>query len=190
MYRFHLTHLLQLLLHHLKSRAYYSHYNLTHLIVAETRMERIEHYMKRGAATAEMGLEKKALEKIIVGLNENKLIRSVDLSPDETRQVRGFQFLTLKPLMVILNSDEDCFGKTATRRWVVSHGAVVGHADQEGILGNAQLLELRHEFADEWIDVTLQSILEQTARSRDLLLRRHERCHHRPVSDVERFVCF
>ena len=84
---------------------------ISDLIIAETRMERIEHYMKRGAATAEMGLEKKALEKIIAGLNENKLIRSVDLSPDETRQVRGFQFLTLKPLMVILNSDEDGFGK-------------------------------------------------------------------------------
>ena len=84
---------------------------ISDLIIAETRMERIEHHVKRGAATPEMGLEKKALEKIIAGLNDNTLISSVELSPDEIKQVRGFQFLTLKPLMVILNSDEDCFGK-------------------------------------------------------------------------------
>jgi ribosome-binding ATPase YchF (GTP1/OBG family) len=33
------------------------------------------------------------------------------LSPDEERMVRGFQFLTKKPLMAILNSDEARYGK-------------------------------------------------------------------------------
>ncbi|HHO76114.1 MAG TPA: redox-regulated ATPase YchF, partial [Deltaproteobacteria bacterium] len=83
---------------------------ISDLIIAENRMERVEHYLKRGAATPEMGLEKKALERIIAGLNENMLIKDLELSADEVKHLRGFQFLTLKPLMVILNSDEDGFG--------------------------------------------------------------------------------
>lgn len=86
---------------------------ISDLIIAENRMERIEHAVKRGAMTPEMGLEKKALEKILECLNENRPISTIDLSPDETRQLRGFQFLTRKPLMVVLNSDEDRFGHHA-----------------------------------------------------------------------------
>jgi len=83
---------------------------ISDLIIAENRMERIEHYMKRGAGNPDMELEKKALAKAIDGLNDNKPINTLSLTGEEIRQLRGFQFLTLKPFMVIVNSGDDNFG--------------------------------------------------------------------------------
>lgn len=84
---------------------------LSDLILIETRMERIDHQMKRGAKTPALEQEKSALEKIMGDLNQNRRPNKTDLSPEEEKVLRGFQFLTLKPMLVILNSDEDTFGK-------------------------------------------------------------------------------
>lgn len=84
---------------------------LSDLITAETRLERIEHFAGRGASTPEMEIERKALTKAREALEKNALISSLDFSPEETRQLRGFRFLTEKPLMAVLNSDEQNFGR-------------------------------------------------------------------------------
>ncbi|HON62118.1 MAG TPA: DUF933 domain-containing protein [Deltaproteobacteria bacterium] len=84
---------------------------LSDLILAENRLERIEHFIRRGASTPDMEVEKRALVKVRDALGSNALIRSIGLSPEETRQLRGFRFLTEKPLMVIVNSDENRFGQ-------------------------------------------------------------------------------
>lgn len=83
---------------------------LSDLILAETRLERIEHSIKRGASTPDMDLEKKALLKVSEALNNNRPISSLGLSTDELKPLRGFRFLTEKPVLVILNSDEGGFG--------------------------------------------------------------------------------
>jgi len=87
---------------------------LSDLILAETRMERIDHQMKRGVKTPALEQEKTALEKVMGDLNRNSRPNKTNLTPDEERVLRGFQFLTLKPLLVILNSDEENFGKNDT----------------------------------------------------------------------------
>jgi len=38
-------------------------------------------------------------------------VRNLEFTPDEKKIIRGFRLLTEKPLMVILNSDENNFGK-------------------------------------------------------------------------------
>lgn len=86
---------------------------LSDLILAETRLERIDHQMKRGVKTPALEQEKDGLVKIMADLNQNRRPNKASLSPDEEKVLRGFQFLTLKPLLVILNSDEDAFGKNA-----------------------------------------------------------------------------
>lgn len=85
---------------------------LSDLIMAENRLERIEHFIKRGASTPDMEIEKKALLKVCEALEKNDLIGSLDLSPDERGQLKGFRFLTEKPLMVVVNSDEDRFNQS------------------------------------------------------------------------------
>jgi len=84
---------------------------LADLMVVENRLERIDKGNHRGQHTEAVAREEKILRKILKRLNENQAVRDMILSPDEERMVRGFQFLTKKPLMAILNSDETRYGK-------------------------------------------------------------------------------
>jgi GTP-binding protein YchF len=84
---------------------------LADLIIVENRLERLEWFQKRGQKTNELALEEKALRKVAEQLNNNQPIRNLDLDKDEEKAIRGFQFLTKKPFLVILNSDEAVFGQ-------------------------------------------------------------------------------
>jgi len=84
---------------------------LSDLIITENRLEKIELSFKRGQKTNELQLEEKTIRKIHEQLNSNKAIRGMQFSEHEEKAIRGFQFLTKKPIMVILNSGEDTFGK-------------------------------------------------------------------------------
>lgn len=86
---------------------------ISDLIIAEKRLEKIELAYKRGQKTATLQFEEKVIKRIIEQLNENLPIRDLNLSDDELKSIRGFQFLTLKPAMVILNSSEDNFNNSA-----------------------------------------------------------------------------
>ncbi|RPJ22913.1 MAG: redox-regulated ATPase YchF, partial [Desulfobacteraceae bacterium] len=87
---------------------------LSDLIVAENRLERIENGYKRGQRTDALVREEKTLRRILEHLNQNQPLRDLDLSVEEEKPIRGFQFLTKKPIMVILNSDETRFGKNGS----------------------------------------------------------------------------
>lgn len=83
---------------------------ISDLIIAEKRLEKVELSKKRGIKEASLQIEEKALHKIIEHLENSNPIRTLALPSDEEKAVRGFQFITQKPLMIILNSDEDNFG--------------------------------------------------------------------------------
>jgi len=83
---------------------------ISDLIIAEKRLEKVELSKKRGIKEASLIIEEKALHKIITHLEDSSPIRTLELANDEEKAVRGFQFITQKPLMIILNSDEDNFG--------------------------------------------------------------------------------
>lgn len=81
------------------------------LILAENRLERIEWSYKRGQNSAVLKAEEKTLTRICDRLNHNQPVRGLDMTEEEKRLMRGFQFLTQKPTLIILNSDELTFGK-------------------------------------------------------------------------------
>ncbi len=83
---------------------------LNDLVVAENRLERIEHSYSRGQGGNALKTEEKLLQKICDQLNHNLPIRHLELNGEEEKLIRGFQFLTQKPILVILNSDESGFG--------------------------------------------------------------------------------
>ena len=83
---------------------------ISDLIIAESRIERIEHAYRRGKKTAALQLEERALRKIVDHVNENKPIAELEFDREQEKIVRGFQFFTDKPMMIILNSDESEFG--------------------------------------------------------------------------------
>ena len=77
---------------------------LNDLAVVETRLERIEKELRIGKKEA--AAEGEALRKCRVALEAETPLRRIELSPEEHRLLRGFQFLTLKPLLVLFNQDE------------------------------------------------------------------------------------
>jgi len=85
---------------------------LADLIVAETRLERINHQIQRGTKTPALELERDALARIHAFLEQGDVAVPPELTADEDKAVRGFRFLTLKPIIVILNSDESTFGRS------------------------------------------------------------------------------
>lgn len=87
--------------------AIYEQFILSDLIAAEKRLEKIELSYKRGIKTAAIQLEEKVLRKVTETLNEIKPISSISLTNDELKAIRGFQFLSLKPILIVLNSDEN-----------------------------------------------------------------------------------
>ena len=85
---------------------------ISDLIICERRLEKLEANHKRGQKTPASQLEENALRKILQCLNDGGRVIEMELDRDEEKIIRGFQFLTGKPLLVILNSSEDNFGKT------------------------------------------------------------------------------
>ncbi len=77
------------------------------LIVAEKRLEKIELGYKRGVKTPAIQAEEKAIKEIIATLQDNKPLRSLQLPHDEEKAIRGFQFFSSKPLLVLVNTSEN-----------------------------------------------------------------------------------
>jgi GTP-binding protein YchF len=78
---------------------------LADLGVVERRLERLERDMKKGA-TAELRKEQEILQRCRLSLEEGRPLRDLELPADDARRLRGFQFLSGKPLLLVLNLDE------------------------------------------------------------------------------------
>jgi GTP-binding protein YchF len=92
----------------------YDELALSDMIVAEARLERIALAYKRGKKTNLLEAEEKTLQNIVAHLGDGGWIRDLCLDEDQDKAIRGFQFLTKKPFMVILNSEESRFGKNGS----------------------------------------------------------------------------
>ncbi len=83
---------------------------ISDLILVEKRLERIEKDKKRGNNSAELQIEENILQRICEQLNNSAPVRDLKVLPEEKKAIRGFRLLTEKPIMIILNSDENNFG--------------------------------------------------------------------------------
>jgi ribosome-binding ATPase len=78
---------------------------LADLGVAERRLERLEKDLKR-TRTADLERERDVITICKSALEDGKPLRALDLKGEELKLLRGFQFLSAKPLLVVLNLDE------------------------------------------------------------------------------------
>ena len=78
---------------------------LADLAVTEKRLERIEKDLKK-ARTAELERERDLLTRCRVALEEGRPLRGLEMSDEERKLLRGFQFLSAKPLLLVINTDE------------------------------------------------------------------------------------
>jgi len=81
------------------------------LIIAEKRLEKIANNTRKGILTPAQKLEEQTLRLIVEALNNGQPARQLELDQNQELAIRCFQFLTRKPAIVILNSDETSFGK-------------------------------------------------------------------------------
>ncbi len=82
---------------------------ISDLIIAEKRLEKIALSYKRGIKTPALQIEEKAINSVIEHLNAEKPLRTLELPEEEEKSIRGFQFVSQKPLLIILNTDENSY---------------------------------------------------------------------------------
>jgi len=79
---------------------------LADLSVANNRLERLGREIGKRKAP-ELEAERDTLERCRIALEAGTPLRRVELSAEERRQLKGFTFLSLKPLLVVLNAGDD-----------------------------------------------------------------------------------
>jgi len=94
---------------------------LADLGVAERRLERIEKDLKKGKS-AELDKERDLVQRCKEALEHGTPLRALQLAGEDLKRLRGFQFLSAKPLVLVINLDES---------EVADVGADVGRAAQK-----------------------------------------------------------
>jgi GTP-binding protein YchF len=78
---------------------------LADLGVVERRLERLEKDLKKNRS-ADLERERDVIVLCKGALEEGRPLRALDLEGDDLKRLRGFQFLSAKPLLVVINLDE------------------------------------------------------------------------------------
>ena len=103
---------------------------LADLQLVENRIPRVEkqlHGVKKGALTP-ANVEMALLERIKAALEEGRSLKTEDFTADEEKMIRGYDFLTLKPMIVALNIPEEEIGSPSE-----STLAFRKHCQDEGV---------------------------------------------------------
>ena len=78
---------------------------LADLGLTERRLERVEKDLKKGKSP-ELERERDVLNACRAALEDGRPLRSLVLQGDDLKRLRGFQFLSAKPLLIVINLDE------------------------------------------------------------------------------------
>ncbi len=79
---------------------------LADLYIIETRLERIETQLKSRKEETLLK-EKELMLKLKEQLEKNQMLNTIQFSEQEQKILRGYNFLTLKPIFAIINCDEE-----------------------------------------------------------------------------------
>ena len=92
-------------------------FTVADLSVIEKRLEKLRTQGRHGsqAEREQAQREEEVLKRIEPHLSDGRPIRSFGLTDDEELLLRGYRFLTQKPVLVILNIDEEALPETAAR---------------------------------------------------------------------------
>jgi GTP-binding protein YchF len=78
---------------------------LADLGVVERRLERIDKDLKKGR-TADLEKERDLVQRCRAALEAGTPLRALNLTGDDLKRLRGFQLLSAKPLLLVVNLDE------------------------------------------------------------------------------------
>jgi hypothetical protein len=121
---------------------------LSDLVVVEKRLERLEKDRKK-IKNPELDREFELLEKCQASLEANQSLRQMVLDADDEKRLRGFQFLSQKPMLYVLNLGESDAGQLHHREQEYRDGPLAGrkHTAASAVCGKveAELSELPRE---------------------------------------------
>src|SRR5260370_3299152 len=118
---------------------------LSDLVVVEKRLERLDRDRKK-IKNLEVDREFELHEKCKAALEANQPLRQLELDADDEKRLRGFQFLSQKPMLYVLNLGEEEAGKLHDREREYREGPLAGrkHTAVTAVCGKieAELAEL------------------------------------------------
>lgn len=105
---------------------------LADLAVTEKRLERIAHDRKKGPSRA-LDLEASLLGQCHERLEAGLPIRSMELDETAAKTLRGFQFLSAKPLLLVINLDEADIGSAQDAVTLTHLEEMLGQPNTEAV---------------------------------------------------------
>ena len=127
---------------------------LSDLVVVEKRLERLDKDRKK---IKDPGLDREfeLLTRCKAALEENKPLRQLEIEGEDEKRIRGFQFLSQKPVLYVLNLGEGETGKLHEREREYHEGPLAGRRNTSvaAVCGKveAELAELSREDQKEYL---------------------------------------
>jgi GTP-binding protein YchF len=131
-------------------------FTVADLAVIEKRLERLATQGRHGSAAEREAAqrEEELLRRIEPHLSDGNPIRSFRLTDDEELMLRGYRFLTQKPVLVVLNLDESRLAEAATLEAAGRERYGEPHTDVAALAGKieAEINDLPDEDARLFMD--------------------------------------
>lgn len=111
------------------------------LQIVESRLERIALQWRTAPVAERLSLEREQqlLERIQGSLEQGTPVRALDLAGDEEQAIRGFQLLTMKPTLIVLNLSEEQWARSDE---MVAHIRTAYAYAQTTVIGLCAQLEM------------------------------------------------
>jgi GTP-binding protein YchF len=127
---------------------------LSDLVVVEKRLERLDKDRKK-IKSPDLDHEFEVLQRCKAALDSNCPLRQIDFDGEEEKRIRGFQFLSQKPVLYVLNLGEAEAGKLRDREREFREGPLAGRkrTSVAAVCGKieAELAELAPEEQREYL---------------------------------------
>ncbi|HVW11397.1 MAG TPA: DUF933 domain-containing protein, partial [Bryobacteraceae bacterium] len=146
---------------------------LSDLVVVEKRLERLEKDRKK-IKDPNLDKEYEVLIRCKTALESDTALRNLEFDKDEDKAIRGFQFLSQKPMLLVLNLGEEDAARLheVEEKWRTGPFAGKAQTDVTAFCGKieAELAELPPADAAEYLtsyglkESGLQRIIEATYR--------------------------
>jgi GTP-binding protein YchF len=101
---------------------------LSDLVVIEKRLERLDKDRKK-IKNPELDREFDLLVRCQASLEQNQPLRQLSIDADDEKRIRGFQFLSRKPVLYVLNLGEGDAARMAEREREFREGPLAGRAN-------------------------------------------------------------
>ncbi|MBN2430954.1 MAG: redox-regulated ATPase YchF [Acidobacteria bacterium] len=116
---------------------------LADLFQAERRLEKLDKDLRK-VKDKDLLAEQAVLQRVREFLAGERPLRELTLSPDEEKRIRGFTFLSRKPLLLVLNMDEADVAYLGT---AVDHFGLTGWRDRTGVALTGVCGKIEEEFS-------------------------------------------